>query len=234
MNTNHETEWTGPVEDAPDGALLFAADVPESFATQIADDLPRRVVVRRAKRATNGGVVVFGGGGGFLRHYDSAPGTKGRDFDGEDPIDAAHLNERGEYFNLGERAAVRLLIEERNRLRAEVERLRADVPSGGVLAIHRERQAHRTREGWTDAQDDRYTNKQLAAAALNYLWHYLYGSLIRLGGMAPWPWALSWFKPSSPRRCLEKAGALVAAEIDLLDRAAASDAAPGAGGAGNG
>lgn len=107
---------------------------------------------------------------------------------------------------------------------AEVERLRADVPTGGVLAIHRERQAHRTREGWTDAQDDRYTNKQLAAAALNYLWHYLYGSLIRLGGMARWPWALSWFKPTSPRRCLEKAGAPIAAELDRLHRAEIKDA----------
>ncbi|MCJ2085821.1 hypothetical protein MKK88_07420 [Methylobacterium sp. E-005] len=40
-------------------------------------------------------------------------------------------------------------------------------------------------------------------------------------GSAPpmWPWDLSWWKPTTPRRDLVKAGALVLAEIERLDRA---------------
>jgi hypothetical protein len=35
-----------------------------------------------------------------------------------------------------------------------------------------------------------------------------------------WPWEASWFKPSTARRDLIKAGALILAEIERLDRAA--------------
>jgi len=34
-----------------------------------------------------------------------------------------------------------------------------------------------------------------------------------------WPWGKEWWKPSDRRRDLVKAGALIAAEIDRLDRA---------------
>ncbi len=41
-------------------------------------------------------------------------------------------------------------------------------------------------------------------------------------GDAPmyWPWATSWWKPTTKRRNLVKAGALILAEIERLDRAA--------------
>jgi hypothetical protein len=35
-----------------------------------------------------------------------------------------------------------------------------------------------------------------------------------------WPWDLKWWKPTTPRRDLVKAAALIVAEIERLDRAA--------------
>ncbi|MEB3421767.1 hypothetical protein VK682_24660 [Salipiger manganoxidans] len=35
-----------------------------------------------------------------------------------------------------------------------------------------------------------------------------------------WPWDRKWWKPTTPRRDLVKAGALIVAEIERLDRAA--------------
>ena len=33
-----------------------------------------------------------------------------------------------------------------------------------------------------------------------------------------WPWSLDWWKPKDPRRDLVRAGALIVAEIERLDR----------------
>lgn len=83
-----------------------------------------------------------------------------------------------------------------------------------------ERQRQVSAEGWTPESDDRYEDGVLsdagAAYALMSYDHY--------GNQAQpyfWPWEDSWWKPGAPRRNLEKAGALILAEIERLDRAAA-------------
>lgn len=84
-----------------------------------------------------------------------------------------------------------------------------------------ERQRQITAEGWTPEHDDKHDRGELANAAACYA----IGS--RLGfGMSWkeeiierfWPWAFAWWKPSTPRRNLVKAAALILAEIDRLDR----------------
>lgn len=83
-----------------------------------------------------------------------------------------------------------------------------------VLA-ERERQV--TKEGWTPEHDDKHGNGDLAAAAACY-------SLASRWNACPpflWPWDSEWWKQSAdPRRNLEKAGALILAEIERIDRAA--------------
>lgn len=37
-------------------------------------------------------------------------------------------------------------------------------------------------------------------------------------GAYHWPWSREWWKPKNPRRDLVKAGALIVAEIERLDR----------------
>lgn len=98
------------------------------------------------------------------------------------------------------------------------------------IAAERRRQIEE--EGWTAEHDDRHPDRSLAAAAAAYAYfaslsdaerakwgergHHQYIPLF-------WPasWARRWWKPSSPRRDLVKAAALIVAEIERLDRAAA-------------
>ncbi len=89
----------------------------------------------------------------------------------------------------------------------------------GVKRIAKERQRHMEIEGWTPEHDDAYHNSELLRAALCYVnWNIAGTRLSVTSGM--WPWDLSWWKPSDSKiRNLEKAGALIAAEIDRLERA---------------
>ena len=83
-----------------------------------------------------------------------------------------------------------------------------------------ERRAHVTREGWTPEHDDQqHQGGELAAAAASYA----VASVNPSAFAAPpslWPWTSEWWKPSTRRRMLVKAAALILAEIERLDRAA--------------
>lgn len=81
------------------------------------------------------------------------------------------------------------------------------------VALERKRQVNG--EGYSLYRDDGYANGELARAAS------VYASLAgRPGTMSTdWPWGESTFKPSADRRRdLVKAGALILAEIERLDR----------------
>lgn len=88
--------------------------------------------------------------------------------------------------------------------------------------------------GWTPEHDDEHSHGQLAAAAAVYAAHASADAAVF--GQAPnpdpastfklqefvrrcWPWDMEWWKPSNRRRMLVKAGALILAEIERLDRA---------------
>ncbi|MBB2981799.1 hypothetical protein [Paraburkholderia tropica] len=73
-------------------------------------------------------------------------------------------------------------------------------------------------EGWTPAHDDQNDAGELARAASQYA---LNAALPFRAGLTPafWPWAPEWWKPTTPRRDLIKAAALIIAEIERIDRA---------------
>ncbi|KVD71841.1 hypothetical protein WI89_01050 [Burkholderia ubonensis] len=94
-------------------------------------------------------------------------------------------------------------------------------PSGEVTDAARdvlaERRRHVEAEGWTPERDDEHSNGELARAAACYA--HAAGSWMGQHRMpAEWPWEREWWKPSTPRRDLVKAGALILAEIERLDR----------------
>ncbi|EPR5019292.1 TPA: hypothetical protein ACRMKO_000579 [Pseudomonas aeruginosa] len=100
------------------------------------------------------------------------------------------------------------------------------------LDVQAERRRQVEAEGWTPEHDDQHSHGQMARAAACYA---LAGSsapndetaalLVSLA----WPWDEQWWKPSTARRDLIKAGALVLAEIERLDRAGISQSPqPGA------
>lgn len=70
-------------------------------------------------------------------------------------------------------------------------------------------------EGWTAAHDDRYLDSELLQAAAAYAFS---GHTDSGGVPATWPWNKAWWKPSSKRRNLIKAAALILAEIERIDR----------------
>jgi hypothetical protein len=87
----------------------------------------------------------------------------------------------------------------------------------GVSLIAAERRRQVDREGWTPEHDDEHENGELLAAAVKYIDA---GADVDLEMRPPvWPFEPSSWKPSDDQvRCLTKAGALIAAEIDRLLR----------------
>lgn len=78
-----------------------------------------------------------------------------------------------------------------------------------------EREGQATREGWTPAHDDAHADGELSRAAATYALMDVHWDL-RPGRL--WPWCFSWFKPRTRRENLVRAGALILAEIERLDR----------------
>ena len=89
----------------------------------------------------------------------------------------------------------------------------------GIEAIAAERQRQIEVEGWDAAHDDAYTEFELAEAAACYALGVDQDHRAE-GVPMNWPWDADWWKPSDPnrRKNLVRAGALIAAEIDRIDR----------------
>jgi hypothetical protein len=99
--------------------------------------------------------------------------------------------------------------------------------SDGVRAIVAERLRQIEEEGWTVNHDDHWKSGQLAKAAACYATYpeHIFIQYKNAGGAIefrdPWPWEPRFDKRpagESRRRLLVMAGALIAAEIDRLDR----------------
>jgi hypothetical protein len=87
----------------------------------------------------------------------------------------------------------------------------------GDLAAERQRQI--SAEGWSIEHDDASTSCELAAAAATYAL-CLKPEQLEVCGATAWPWPAHWWKPTTYRQNLVKAGALILAEIERIDRAA--------------
>ena len=75
-------------------------------------------------------------------------------------------------------------------------------------------------EGWTPEHDDEHASGALADAAACYAVFPVAGTELPKGYYSLWPWDRGWWKPKDRRSNLVKAGALILAEIERLDRAA--------------
>lgn len=82
---------------------------------------------------------------------------------------------------------------------------------------------------YTPEHDDAYGGGELAGAAVCYARHVSTRGWIYAENPAAyqdegvpddWPWAEEWWKPASPYRDLEKAGALILAEMERINRTA--------------
>lgn len=98
-----------------------------------------------------------------------------------------------------------------------------DTMSRALQDVIAERERQISQEGWTPEHDDKQIDCQLAAAAACYaVCGDTPGQVNKLNydGVRLWPWANWWWKPTTYRRNLVKAAALLLAEIDRIDRRA--------------
>lgn len=108
----------------------------------------------------------------------------------------------------------------------------ADTASALSLIVE-ERRRQIEEEGFTAERDDGYTDGSLASAGAAYALAAATDPATRrvidefggrglpnsLCGVWPKSWSLSWFRPKTRREDLVKAGALIIAELERLDRA---------------
>lgn len=83
-------------------------------------------------------------------------------------------------------------------------------------------------EGWSSDHDDNHTRGEIALAAAAYAANSAAIRELWFDSARPlWPWHWSWWKPKGRRRDLVRAGALIIAEIERLDRALPLPLPPG-------
>ncbi|MDM3127282.1 hypothetical protein [Citrobacter sp. CK204] len=118
------------------------------------------------------------------------------------------------------------LVEENEELKRKLEaaekriaELEARAFNPAILDVIAERQRQQSVEGWTPEHDDEHSGGEMALAASSYA---LYAHRKPIAPAIPfnWPWEPEWFKQQGARRDLVKAGALILAEIERIDRAA--------------
>ncbi|MBX3580092.1 MAG: hypothetical protein KF723_23055 [Rhizobiaceae bacterium] len=98
--------------------------------------------------------------------------------------------------------------------------------SPGTLDVLAERERQLEVEGWSSDHDDKHDSGEIASAAAAYalpdpsfrLKRNGEGQVVAVPRV--WPWSAEWWKPKSRRQNLVRAGALILAELDRLDRAA--------------
>lgn len=86
--------------------------------------------------------------------------------------------------------------------------------SRAMRDVHAERFRQQEVEKWSTTHDDEYYNGEMASAGAAY------AVATNFPGYAEkiWPWDSLWWKPTTARRNLVKAAALLIAEIERLDR----------------
>lgn len=104
------------------------------------------------------------------------------------------------------------------------------LPSRAVSEVLTERLSQKDVEGYSAERDDQYVNGELATAAAAYaFWASLSGLLPPDRTLDPpctWPWEPDHWKPTTQRQMLIKAGALILAELERLERMRAIEVQP--------
>lgn len=102
--------------------------------------------------------------------------------------------------------------------------------SGAIADIASERRRQIEVEGWTPEHDDEHCYGEMAKAAACYaagqvvsaIPHEMDSDRGAAGYRSLWPWDFKWWKPKAYRANLVRAGALIVAEIERLDRKGAA------------
>lgn len=100
--------------------------------------------------------------------------------------------------------------------------------SNAMNDVINERLRQQDSEGWTLEHDDQHSWGEMAEAAYCYIGEVCHrreypAAALASEPPAEWPWEASWWKPKGDREDLVRAAALLVAEIERIDRAAAKE-----------
>lgn len=88
----------------------------------------------------------------------------------------------------------------------------------GIELIAEERQRQIDVEGYDDMHDRHHTPQVFCRAAIGYALHEDPSKLVSDAAANLWPWSKEFWKPKDHLRNLVRAGALIAAAIDRLQK----------------
>jgi len=88
----------------------------------------------------------------------------------------------------------------------------------GDYLITKERERQIVEEGWTEEHDAQHSYLEFVKAAISYCMANFDVDGAEDHCKAWWPWDLEWYKPKTKIRNLVRAGALIAAAIDKLQK----------------
>lgn len=136
----------------------------------------------------------------------------------------ASLPQRGAYLGAARAAFALADPAVRADERAGLSAIGSTAAARDVLS---ERHRQQSAEGWTPQHDDTHRAGQMADAAACYAASFRVFKQQEVVGLnyetytqyvEGWPWSENWWKPRDRRRDLIRAGALILAELDRLDR----------------
>jgi len=147
-----------------------------------------------------------------------------KDFQPDSGISFSDINHR--FFGGYEKSwptGTNLLTAE--QARAMFEHALGGSPTAAASDVLAERQRQISVEGWTPEHDDEHDCGELARGAAAYILELFDVPVLKMNAVEGikgpmWPWEPYQLKPSNARVGLVKAGALILAEIERIDRAA--------------
>ncbi|WP_404991205.1 hypothetical protein [Cupriavidus pauculus] len=156
------------------------------------------------------------------KNYEAASVAQGMTLPQMEMLRALLVSIRPEYGTPGSRDVD--IGRQQKRIDAALAILAQAAPPATSAArdVLAERQRQISAEGWTPEHDDEHIPGTLSQAAGCYIeWNGYEQSVVPEGAIPiNWPWAVDWWKPKDERRNLVRAGALILAEIERIDRAA--------------
>ncbi|KGQ02379.1 hypothetical protein BBAD15_g12411 [Beauveria bassiana D1-5] len=205
-------------------ADLLAASEPSTLPHASATDRDEPITVTVDHDPRGVSIGVWQGSHCVYSGAHPLPAAAGVSTEEDAPAAYLTLDEEGSpcmlFFDVAEARAFCEIGEEPAALYRRPAPAAGDALTAAARDVMAERQRQISTEGWTPELDDRYTHGDMASAAACYANQGRY-HFPEPGKPGPnWPWDAEWWKPSTYRRNLEKAGALILAEIERLDRAA--------------
>lgn len=202
--------WDNSLQAVPAGGVRSLIESVRAELARVQPSEPVAYLYRWLKIRANWNVVPVRDSDNLAEWNCQFLSPYGLGSDAEDDLDAA--------IEAAAKSSMYLPLDKQDAAPAQQQERAGSQAALDVLA---ERQRQISAEGWTPEHDDSHLDGQMASAAACYAMRAAGWRGPRDGPLHQWPWDAEWWKPKDVRSNLVRAGALILAEIERLDRAAA-------------